>query len=133
MVGTRIAAVLLAVITLGFAVGGTVAYVVTPGPVPTPVTPAPAVVYMITGGVAPAFAPYFTSAHTGPVEMIFVNQDHGVHAFMLSGTGLVYVVLPMTTLTGLAALQHAGVYHWINLVPYAGTPQGAVVGVLSVT
>lgn len=133
MFGTRIATVLIAVITLGFAIGGTMAYVVTPGPIPKAVSPWPVLMYMISPSMPPTFSPYFMAAHVGPAQFQFVNMDHNLHAYMLQGSGWVFILPAHSTVTTVEMLGHAGVYQWVNLLPYPGTPQGATVGVVAVS
>lgn len=133
MLGPRIAALLVAAITLGLGIGGAMSYVVTPTPTPT-IAPAPQVVtYTITPGPQWQFTPYISAVHMGLVEFRFVNLDPSVHAFMLVGTGWLVVLMPSSVQTTFGTLHHSGVYDWMNIIPVGGIGQDQLIGVLAVS
>jgi hypothetical protein len=133
---SQIAAVVLAIVTMGFVAGGAAAMIVHPGPVPTTVPFPTSITYTVTvpvPGALALFLPYFvTVAHPGLVQVHLLNQDGSQHAYVLAGSGMVLNAPPHGSLTMLVYLGHSGTYAWINLIPYPGVPAGVTVGTLIV-
>jgi hypothetical protein len=133
MNGARIATAILAVLTLGLAIGGTMAFVVMPVPAPTVVTPVQVLTYTIRAGIPTEFRPYLTSTQSaGLVEFQFINQDRAPHAYLLEGTGWTFVAPPVGTTTAISSMPHAGVYYWVSLIPSPGVRPDQTVGILVV-
>ena len=134
-----VAAAMLA-LTMVLFTGGAMATIVGPGPTPGPIGPPPTLTYTVTlahepdlPGPPALFTPFFSTAHSGLVLIHVVNQDRTPHAYLLTGTGLHFGIVPFSQMTMMVYLSHPGQYTWISLMPYPGAPVGAPVGILVAT
>jgi hypothetical protein len=129
----RIAAIVLAVATVGLLSGSAMAFVAG-GPTTTPNVPA--VIYIVpqaAPGHLAVFAPFLGVAQgPGIVQIHISSHNVWLGVYQLQGTGIIVVVPPMTTVTLMANIHQPGTYAWVTQIPSPGLPSGMTVGVLVV-
>ncbi|MCI4339855.1 MAG: hypothetical protein L3J73_01115 [Thermoplasmata archaeon] len=138
LVGTVVAAMIA--LTMVLMVGGAAATFVRPGPAPVSGPTPQLLTYTVTLASEPdlpgppaMLTPFFSFAHTGLVQIHFVNLDRTPHAFLLTGSGVQVNPVAFSSVTVVVYLAHGGAYTWISLLAYPGAPVGAPVGVLIVS
>ena len=131
----RIAAIALAVVTVGLMTGGALACVA--GAPPPTSSPIPTVVYNVPAtppGQLALFAP-FAAVLSGPgmVQIHLVSHQPYLQVYQLRGTGIVVSLPAEASVTMLASMHQPGEFTWVTQTMTPGSPPGVTVGILAVT
>jgi hypothetical protein len=132
----RIAAIVLAVATVGLLTGGALAMVAV-APVPSSPPLVPSVSYAIPPTTSPnelaMFEPFAGVVFgVGLIQIHLVNYNAMPETYLLRGTTLTVTVPAGLSITVLTVVHQSGQYDWVTQFPTVGLHGSVVVGVLDV-